>query len=190
MDVNKYSTQIERLEVVETCRRRRWSDDEKFRIVLESLRVPRAISSTARRYGISRSLLMQWHKLFCPAQSANRAQQTHAPAPPAPRSRSSGSLAADDPILQVNVAEQLARSIVAAAHAISPNLVGANESRSPVDGERLFQHPASDGKAPSRPRLCNRRRSKYHPPSRSLNGTDGNRADDHDKYRRAFERYL
>src|SRR5665213_3733311 len=66
MDVNKYSTQIERLEVVETGRRRRWSDDEKVRIVLESLRVPRAISSTARRYGISRSLLMQWHKLFCP----------------------------------------------------------------------------------------------------------------------------
>jgi len=61
MDVNKYSTQIERLEVVETGRRRRWSDDEKLRIVLESLRVPRAISSTARRYGISRSLLMQWH---------------------------------------------------------------------------------------------------------------------------------
>jgi transposase len=67
MDVNKYSTQIERLEVVETGRRRRWSNDEKLRIVLESLRVPRAISSTARRYGISRSLLMQWHKLFCPA---------------------------------------------------------------------------------------------------------------------------
>src|SRR5471030_2263313 len=34
------------------------------------------------------------------------------------------------PRLQVNVAEQLARSIVAAAHVPSPNLVGANESRS------------------------------------------------------------
>ncbi|WP_271552885.1 hypothetical protein, partial [Bradyrhizobium sp. CCBAU 45394] len=42
------------------------------------------------------------------------------------------------PRLQVNVAEQLARSIVPAAHAPSPNLVGANESRSPVDGECLF----------------------------------------------------
>ena len=70
MDVNKYSTQIERLEVVETGRRRRWSDDEKLRIVLESLRVPRAIS---RRYGISRSLLMQWHKLFCPAPNGAEA---------------------------------------------------------------------------------------------------------------------
>ena len=51
MDVHKHSAQIERLEVVETGRRRRWSDDEKFRIVLESLETPRAISSTARRRG-------------------------------------------------------------------------------------------------------------------------------------------
>lgn len=76
MDVNKYSTQIERLDVVETGRRRRWSDDEKLRIVLESLRLPRAISSTARRYGISRSLLMQWHKLFCPAPDGAEAERT------------------------------------------------------------------------------------------------------------------
>jgi transposase len=48
MDVHKPSTQIERLEVVETGRRRRWTDDEKLRIVLESMQTPRAISSTAR----------------------------------------------------------------------------------------------------------------------------------------------
>jgi transposase len=76
MDVNKHSSQVERLEVVETGRRRRWSDDEKLRIVLESLRVPRAISSTARRYGISRSLLMQWHKLFCPAPNGAELERT------------------------------------------------------------------------------------------------------------------
>src|ERR1700710_383703 len=62
MDVHKHSTQIERLEVVETGRRRRWSDDEKLRIVLESLETPRAISSTARRHGISRSLLVTWRR--------------------------------------------------------------------------------------------------------------------------------
>ena len=44
MDSHKYSTQVERLEVVETGRRRRWSDDEKLRIVIESLQTPRAIS--------------------------------------------------------------------------------------------------------------------------------------------------
>jgi transposase len=64
MDNHKYSTQVERLEVVETGRRRRWSDDEKLRIVIESLQTPRAISSTARRHGISRSLLMTWQRSF------------------------------------------------------------------------------------------------------------------------------
>jgi transposase len=64
MDSNKYSTQVERLGVVETGRRRRWADDEKLKIVLESMQSPRAVSSTARRYGISRSLLLNWRRSF------------------------------------------------------------------------------------------------------------------------------
>src|SRR5207245_8973492 len=64
MDSNKFSTQVERLGVVETGRRRRWTDDEKLKIVLESLQAPRAVSSTARRYGISRSLLLTWRRSF------------------------------------------------------------------------------------------------------------------------------
>ena len=51
-----------RLEVVETGRRRRWSEDEKARIVLESLAGPRLVSATARRHGISRSQLLAWHR--------------------------------------------------------------------------------------------------------------------------------
>jgi transposase len=73
MDVHKRST--ERLEVVETGRRRRWSDDEKLRIVLESLETPRAISSTARRHGISRSLLMTWRRAFRPEPIGPNVQQ-------------------------------------------------------------------------------------------------------------------
>ena len=65
MDSDKYSTQVERLGVVETGRRRRWTDDEKLKIVLESMQSPRAISSTARRYGISRSLLLNWRRSSC-----------------------------------------------------------------------------------------------------------------------------
>jgi transposase len=65
MDSNKFSTQVERLGVVETGRRRRWTDDEKLKIVLESMQAPRSISSTARRYGISRSLLLNWRRSFC-----------------------------------------------------------------------------------------------------------------------------
>ncbi len=64
MDSNKFSAQIERFEVVETDRRRRWTDDEELKIVLESLRAPRAVSSTARRHGISRSLLLTWRRSF------------------------------------------------------------------------------------------------------------------------------
>src|SRR5437870_11865127 len=55
-----------RLEVVETGRRRRWSEDEKLKIVLESLQAPRQVAATARRYGISRSLLLRWRRSFRP----------------------------------------------------------------------------------------------------------------------------
>lgn len=53
---------VGRLEIVETGGRRRWSEDEKLRIVLESLAVPRLVSATARRHGISRSLLLTWRR--------------------------------------------------------------------------------------------------------------------------------
>src|SRR6202030_1084886 len=66
---------VERPEVIETGRRRRWSDDEKLRIVMESLQAPRAISSTARRHGISRSLLMTWRRAFRPEPAGPEAQQ-------------------------------------------------------------------------------------------------------------------
>ena len=64
MDSDRRSAQVERLEVVETGRRRRWSEDEKLKIVLESLQTPRQISATARRHGISRSLLIRWRRAF------------------------------------------------------------------------------------------------------------------------------
>ena len=75
MDSHKHSTEVERLEVVETGRRRRWSDAEKLRIVMESLQTPRAISSTARRHGISRSLLVTWRRSFRPERASPAAQQ-------------------------------------------------------------------------------------------------------------------
>ena len=75
MDSDRHSTQVERLEVIETGRRRRWSDDEKLRIVMESLQTPRAISSTARRHGISRSLLVIWRRSFSPEPTCPGAQQ-------------------------------------------------------------------------------------------------------------------
>ena len=62
MASHTYSAQVERLEVVDTGRRRRWSEEEKLRIVAESLSGPRLVSATARRYGISTSLLFTWRR--------------------------------------------------------------------------------------------------------------------------------
>ena len=64
MDIDMHSAQVERLQVVETGRRRRWSDEEKLRIVMESASGPRLVSSTARRYKISVPQLFGWRKSF------------------------------------------------------------------------------------------------------------------------------
>ncbi len=75
MDSDRRSAQVERLEVVETGRRRRWSEDEKLKIVLESLQAPRQVAATARRYGVSRSLLLRWRRSFRPEPQGASAQQ-------------------------------------------------------------------------------------------------------------------
>jgi|tagenome__1003787_1003787.scaffolds.fasta_scaffold20935714_2 transposase len=68
-----------RLDVVETGRRRRWSEEEKIRIVSESLAGPRLISATARRHNISRALLLSWRRALT-AQSKARSAPTFVPA--------------------------------------------------------------------------------------------------------------
>src|ERR1041384_1795252 len=75
MDSDRRSAQVERLEVVDTGRRRRWSEDEKLKIVLESLQAPRQVAATARRYGVSRSLLLRWRRSFR-AEPKDAAHQT------------------------------------------------------------------------------------------------------------------
>ena len=62
MDSHKVSDLPERLTVVELGRRRRWSEEEKLRIVMESLAAPRLVSAVARRHGITRSLLSDWRR--------------------------------------------------------------------------------------------------------------------------------
>lgn len=76
MDAYKVRAQAGRMEVVETGRRRRWSEDEKLRIVLESLAAPRLVAATARRHGISRSLLTRWRGEFRPERNAPSAAPT------------------------------------------------------------------------------------------------------------------
>jgi transposase len=55
-------SRVSRLEVINTGRRRRFTEDEKLRIVAESFAGRGQASATARQYGISRSLLNRWRK--------------------------------------------------------------------------------------------------------------------------------
>lgn len=75
MDRHTHGAQVERLEVVNTGRRRRWSEAEKLKIVLESLQAPRQVSATARRHGISRSQLLQWRRTFRARPTGAAAEQ-------------------------------------------------------------------------------------------------------------------
>ena len=57
-------TQFAVLPLDDAGRRRGWTDEEKVRIVEEILRGHRQGSATARRYGMSRSLLTRWRKEY------------------------------------------------------------------------------------------------------------------------------
>lgn len=60
MACSKVISDFEVLAAGDVWRRRSWSDEEKVRIVEESLRGHRQGSATARRLGVSRSLLTRW----------------------------------------------------------------------------------------------------------------------------------
>ena len=64
MDGREDSAQVQRLEVVEVGGRRRWSGEAKLRIVEESFAGWRQASATARRHGLSSSLLFAWRKAY------------------------------------------------------------------------------------------------------------------------------
>ena len=92
--------QISRLEVIATGARRRWTLEEKQRIVAESFRARRNVSATARRHGLSNSQLFTWRRLaregklvveddaagFVPAVVAPELRIPDAPSEPGPES--------------------------------------------------------------------------------------------------------
>jgi transposase len=53
-------------------RRRRWSKDEKSRIVEETLMPGAVVSEVARRHGVAQSLLFTWRRLARKAEPAGR----------------------------------------------------------------------------------------------------------------------
>ena len=64
MSCSSVFTPIELFAAEDVGRRRHWSDEAKIRIVEESFRGHRQGSATARRYGISRSLLSTWRRAY------------------------------------------------------------------------------------------------------------------------------
>lgn len=73
MDILTDKSRVGRLEIVDTGRRRRFSDAEKIRIVEESLSAPRMGSATARRHGIAVPLLFAWRKAYREGRLGNEA---------------------------------------------------------------------------------------------------------------------
>jgi transposase len=62
MDIIRDRGPVSRLDVVDSGRRRRFSDEAKLAIVAESYRAPKQVSATARRHGITRFQLNSWRK--------------------------------------------------------------------------------------------------------------------------------
>lgn len=57
---------VRRLEVVETGRRRRWSDEAKERIVAEAFANGSSVSATARRHDVAASQIYDWRSQLFP----------------------------------------------------------------------------------------------------------------------------
>ena len=59
-----FRPEIEVLSAADVPRRRHWSDADKLRIVEESFLGHRQVAATARRHGVSRSLLTTWRRQY------------------------------------------------------------------------------------------------------------------------------
>src|SRR5260370_12613969 len=67
-------TSVHRIELITgTGRRRRWSDDDKACIVVESLRPGANVSEVARRHGLSPQQLFGWRREARAREPAGRA---------------------------------------------------------------------------------------------------------------------
>ena len=59
------SQEYQRIEVITgTARRRRWSTEQKLRIMEESFEPGETVSSVARRHGVAPNLLFRWRRLM------------------------------------------------------------------------------------------------------------------------------
>ena len=61
---HKFRSEIEVVSATDAPRRRHWSDGDKIAIVEESFLGHRQVTATARRHGVSRSLLTIWRRQY------------------------------------------------------------------------------------------------------------------------------
>ena len=67
------SDDYQRIEVITgAARRRRWTTEEKLRIVDETLRSGESISIAARRHGVAPNLLYRWRRLMAEDEPSPR----------------------------------------------------------------------------------------------------------------------
>ncbi len=83
---HKPMPKVSTLEVIETGARRRWTLEEKPRIVAESFSAPRVVSATARRHGLSTSQLFNWRRLAREGKLVGEEERGFVPAIVAPDS--------------------------------------------------------------------------------------------------------
>ena len=74
MTVHTPMSKVSRLDVISLGARRRWTLEEKHRIVAESYAAPRQVSATARRNGLSASQLFTWRRLARDGRLAEAAE--------------------------------------------------------------------------------------------------------------------
>src|ERR1700712_1063521 len=120
---------VSRVEVISTGAQRRWTLDEKQRIVAESYSAPRLASVTARRNGLSASQLFTWRRLaqegrlveaeevatFAPAVISQEALSTGlspCSEPPATPARSPASTVAIAPAGRIEIVLPCGRRVV------------------------------------------------------------------------------
>jgi transposase len=78
-DARTEGSTYQRVEVITgRQRRRRWTADEKARIVAESLEADANISDVARRHGVARGLLTIWRRQFSSGGSGHEPVQSFA----------------------------------------------------------------------------------------------------------------
>ena len=129
MDSHTHYAQVGRLEVVDTGRRRRWSTDEKLKIVAESFAGLRLVSTVARRHGISPSLLFTWRRTFH-AGVAKRPETKFVPALLMPEASLEGP--PPSPSCRVEIVARNGRRLIVDAHldsAVITRLLDAVERR-------------------------------------------------------------